>query len=395
MKLYSAILKKEERGKEVWTDIKELPFNSEDYSVGHPAVSPDGKQLYFVSDMPGSIGATDIFVVDILDNDEYSQPRNLGNQINTYGREMFPYITKEKLYFASDGHLGLGGLDVFESYYRVNNYFEIPVNLGSPLNSKLDDFGFIVKEDKNTGFVCSNRKQGKGDDDIYSFERIPIEKCSQNVFGHVSNNKTGERITDVKVLLFTSSGEQIQETTTDINGDYNFITPFDCAEKYKIVAKKQGYSSNDKEFKTARQTGKTEVPLGLDTVSELIVEENGLLKIKIGIIYFDLDKSSVRNDASVELNKIVLLMLQYPNMVIKIESHTDSRSPEDYNLALSDRRAKSTKAYIVSQGIVSDRIESAIGYGETQLINTCSNNVPCSESNHQLNRRSEFIITKM
>ncbi|WP_299184355.1 OmpA family protein [uncultured Aquimarina sp.] len=395
LKLYSAVLEEDRKGNQIWTDIKELPFNGEDYSVGHPAVSPDGKQLYFVSDMPGSIGATDVFVVDILGNDEYSKPRNLGNQINTYGREMFPYITEERLYFASDGHLGLGGLDVFESNYVVNNYFETPVNLGSPLNSKLDDFGFIIREDKNTGFVCSNRKQGKGDDDIYSFERIPVEKCVQNVYGYVSNNKTGERITNVKVALFSNGGEQIQETITDVNGDYNFVTPIDCDEKYKVIAQKQGYSPNDKEFKTARQTGKTEVPLGLDTVSELIVEENGLLKIKIGIIYFDLDKSFIRNDAAIELNKIVLLMTQYPNMVIKIESHTDSRSPDDYNLALSDRRAKSTREYIISQGINSSRIESAIGYGETQLINNCGNETPCSEADHQLNRRSEFIITKM
>lgn len=395
LKLYSAVLKKDKRGNEVWTDIKELPFNSEDYSVGHPAVSPDGKQLYFVSDMPGSIGATDIFVVDILEDDKYSNPKNVGNQINTYGREMFPYITEERLYFASDGHLGLGGLDVFESNYSDTKYFETPVNLGAPLNSKLDDFGFIIREDKNTGFVCSNRKSGKGDDDIYSFERIPVEKCMQNVYGYVSNTKTGERITDVKVSLFSSKGEQIEETITDVNGDYNFVIPIDCSEKYKVIAQKRGYSPNDKEFKTPNQTGKTEVPLGLDTVSELIVEENGLLKIKIGIIYFDLDKSFIRNDAAIELNKIVLLMTQYPNMVIKIESHTDSRSPDEYNRALSDRRAKSTMKYIVSQGISANRIESAIGYGETQLINNCGNNVPCSEANHQLNRRSEFVITKM
>ncbi|SHJ66491.1 OmpA family protein [Aquimarina spongiae] len=395
LKLYSAVLKEDEDGNTIWEDIKELPFNSDDYSVGHPAVSPDGKQLYFVSDMPGSIGATDIFVVDILENDQYSQPRNLGNDINTYGREMFPYITGNRLYFASDGHLGLGGLDVFQADYVIENVFNTPINLGAPLNSKLDDFGFIIKEDLNTGFVCSNRKSGKGDDDIYSFERTPIETCTQNVFGYLSNVKTGEKISGVTVSLFSKNGEKIEEAITGVNGDYNFVTPVGCSEKYKVTAIKKGYTSNSKDFETSSITGKTEVPLGLDTVDELIVEENGQLKIKIGIIYFDLDKSFIRNDAAIELNKIVLLMTQYPKMKIKVESHTDSRSPDDYNLSLSDRRAKSTKAYLASQGINGDRIESAIGYGETQLINNCTNDIPCSEADHQLNRRSEFIITKI
>ena len=394
LKLYSAIIKLKD-DKEYWTDIKELPFNSENYSVGHPAVSPDGKLLYFVSDMPGSIGATDIFVVDILENDTYSEPRNLGEQINTYGREMFPFITEKRLYFASDGHLGLGGLDVFASDFSADTTFNTPVNLGAPLNSKLDDFGFIIREDLNRGFVCSNRKTGKGDDDIYSFERFPVEDCIQKVKGYVSNSKTGERIAGVKVTLVTKDDKTIEEVSTDIKGTYFFTTNQDCSENYKVIATKQGYNPTEKNFKTDNTSGEIEVPLGIDTVNELIVEENGLLKIKIGIIYFDLNKSFIRNDAAIELNKIVLLMNQYPNMVIKIESHTDSRAPDEYNLALSDRRAKSTREYIISQGIAENRIESAIGYGETQLINNCSNDVPCSEANHQLNRRSEFIITKM
>ncbi|WP_299312486.1 OmpA family protein [uncultured Aquimarina sp.] len=394
LKLYSAILE-EEDGDKVWTDIKELPFNSDDYSVGHPAVSVDGKKLYFVSDMPGSIGATDIFVVNILDNDEYTDPQNLGPQINTYGREMFPFITDSNLYFASDGHLGLGGLDVFESNYSNLNQFDTPVNLGAPLNSKLDDFGFIIREENNTGFVCSNRKSGKGDDDIYSFERTPIEKCSQSAYGYVSNNKTGERISGATIYLFDTKGAKLEETITGINGGYTFNTVINCKENYIIKAQKTGYSPNEKEFSTPNTNGKTEVPLGLETVNELIVEENGILKIKIGIIYFNLDKSFIRNDAAIELNKIVLLMTQYPKMVIKVESHTDARSPDNYNLSLSDRRAKSTKEYLVSQGISVERIESAIGYGEAQLINRCTNDVTCSEAEHQLNRRSEFIITKM
>ncbi len=405
LKLYSADLREDEDGLLSWQNVKELPFNSDNYSVGHPTVSKDGKLLYFVSDMPGSIGATDIFVVDILENNfqsqdstfnGYSKPRNLGEKVNTAGREMFPFITDKALYFSSDGHLGLGALDVYESVI-IDSNFSNPVNLGAPLNSELDDFGYIIKEDKNTGFVCSNRLTGKGDDDIYSFTRLTDEDrlCEQLIRGYVSNTITGERISGVKITLFSDKGEEIETVTTNIAGAYNFKTYLNCNTKYKVVTSKTGYENKEKPVLTLNENGETVVALGIETLNELIVEESGILKIKIGIIYFDLDKSFIRNDASIELNKIVLLMAQYPKMVIKIESHTDSRNSDNYNLSLSDRRAKSTRDYLVSQGIESSRIESAVGYGESQLINHCKNGVNCSEEEHQLNRRSEFIIIKM
>lgn len=396
LKLYSADLGKDEDGEEIWTNVTELPFNSEDYSVGHPTLSADGKLLYFASDMPGSVGATDIFVVEVLE-DGYSNPKNLGTKVNTAGREMFPFITEKSLYFASDGFLGFGGLDVFESKLS-DDAFNDPINLGQPINSELDDFAFIIKEDKNSGFVCSNRLTGKGDDDIYSFVRLaeyeaPV--CEQLIRGYVSNNVTGERIPNVDMTLFAEDGSQIETTTSDEFGAYRFNAVLDCATKFKVTASKTGYNPNEKPALTLNEPGETIVALGLETVNKLIVEEGGLLKIKIGIIYFDLDKSFIRNDAAIELNKIVMLMSQYPNMVIKIESHTDSRNNTEYNRALSDRRAKSTKEYLVEQGIEASRIDSAIGYGEAQLINRCKDGVPCSEAEHQLNRRSEFIILKI
>ncbi|GER60131.1 cell envelope biogenesis protein OmpA [Patiriisocius marinus] len=405
LKLYSAELIRDEDSLPTWQNIKELPFNSEDYSVGHPTISSDGKSLYFVSDMPGSIGATDIFVVDILESNNaqdstftgYSKPRNLGEKVNTAGREMFPFITDNALYFASDGHLGLGGLDVFESKVEASN-FSTPNNLGTPLNSELDDFGFIVNEEKNKGFVCSNRLTGKGDDDIYSFIRLPEPEaapCNQLVRGYVSNTITGERISNVKMALY-KDGSEIETTMTGVNGAYKFNTVLGCGENYNVTATKVGYAAKEKTVITHEEEGETVVALGIETLNELIVEESGVLKIKIGIIYFDLDKSYIRkNDAALELNKIVLLMTEYPKMVIQIESHTDSRSSDDYNLELSDRRAKATRDYLISQGIAANRIDSAKGFGETQLINRCSNGVGCSESEHQMNRRSEFIITKM
>ncbi|MGY0393211.1 OmpA family protein [Bizionia sp. KMM 8389] len=391
-----------------WKNIKELPFNSDFYSVGHPAVSEDGKKLYFVSDMPGTIGGTDIFVVDILDEEDngnetsdgsdsenykgFSKPRNLGEKVNTSGREMFPFITDKALYFTSDGHLGLGGLDVFQSVVK-DSVFQKPTNLGAPLNSKLDDFAFIVNEDTNRGFVSSNRPSGKGDDDIYSFVREPIV-CDQMIRGMVSHELSGERIADVELVLWDANGVELESTMTNVSGEYKFNTRLDCSTNFKIVAAKPNYETKEKVAITLDTSGETIVPLGLE--NKLIVREGDLLKIKIGIIYFDLDKSIIRpGDAAIELNKVVLLMNEYPNMVIKIESHTDSRARDAYNLELSDRRAKATRDYIISQGIDATRIESAIGYGETQLINKCSNGVPCTETEHQMNRRSEFIILKM
>jgi len=406
LKLYSADLIKDKDSLLTWQNIKELPFNSEDYSVGHPTVSKDGKLLYFVSNMPGSLGATDVFVVDILENNDkakdsteysgYSKPRNLGEKINTAGREMFPYITNNSLYFASDGYLGLGGLDVYESKIKDDG-FSTPINLGAPLNSEMDDFAFIVKEEENIGFVCSNRKLGKGDDDIYSFVRMPEPKiiCDQAIQGYVSNSVTGERLSNVEMTLFTEDGEELETTTTSSNGFYKFNKVLKCSTKFNLTASKLGYEPKEKLATTLEETGETVVALGLETLNKLIVEESGVLKIKIGIIYFDLDKSFIRNDASVELNKIVMLMKQHPNMVIKIESHTDARNSDQYNLELSDRRAKSTRDYIISQGIKAVRVPSAKGYGESSLINNCTNGVSCSESDHQLNRRSEFIIIKM
>ncbi|PKB18978.1 OmpA family protein [Flavobacterium sp. 5] len=389
LKLYSATATNNNE-KISWGYIKELPFNSDEYSVGQPTVSKDGKKLYFVSDMPGSIGATDIFVVDILGDNNFSQPRNLGDKINTMGREMFPFSTDNTLYFASDGHLGLGGLDVFESIINEGT-FESPSNLGTPLNSNMDDFAYIVNEETNLGFVSSNRKTGKGDDDIYSFERIPI--CKQLIKGCIFNELTEKPIGQATVSLFTSEGQKKEEVITNAYGEYEFKTPVGCAENYTLQVSKQGFNTISSPVLTLAISGKTILDLGIK--SNLIVKENGVLKIKIGIIFFDLDKSNIRNDAAIELNKVVLLLNEYPEMVIKIESHTDSRAKDDYNLALSDRRAKASRDYIISQGIAPEKIESAIGYGETQLINGCKNGVPCTEEQHQQNRRSEFLILKM
>jgi len=398
LKLYTAIKNDSLDNTNDWQDERELPFNSSEYSTGHPALSEDGSKLYFVSDMPGTMGATDIFVVDILGDNKYSEPQNLGPKINTSGREMFPFIANKVLYFASDGHLGLGGLDVFESDMNEDT-FSTPKNLGKPLNSTLDDFGFIINDSGEQGFVCSNRDGGKGDDDIYAIQRVETEEmlssCSQLVKGYVVNGRTQERIADAMVSLYDENGVKLTETVSKSNGDYAFNLDLNCAKRYEIKVEKIGYTPSDKSMVTSSISTETVVPLDLNTLSELIVEDSGQLKIKVGIIFFDLNKDYIRPDAAIELNKIVTLMSQQPTIEIRIESHTDARSDDDYNLNLSKRRAKSTSEYLIRQGIAKDRILSAQGFGETMLLNDCSNGVKCDEVQHQINRRSEFIIEKM
>jgi outer membrane protein OmpA-like peptidoglycan-associated protein len=388
LKLYRA---KNSNGE--WTDVEELPFNNEAYSVGQPALSWDEKQLYFVSDMPGTLGATDIYVVDLLEDGGFSEPRNLGDKINTAGREMFPFASETRLYFASDGHLGMGGLDIFE--ILLENESSTAVNLGPPLNSNRDDFAYYVNEDNQRGYFSSNRTDGKGGDDIYSFERLD-EVCNQILKGKVTDTQSGIAIGGASVIILDDQGSTIEETKSASDGSYAFEMPVGCTRQFNVKAVKEGYESSQTEFNSTEQPRLThDLPLAIKKYNDLIVKENGLLKIKIGIVYFDFDRSFIRTDASKELDKVVRLMQEYPNMVIKIESHTDSRGNDKYNLQLSDRRAKSTRDYIIAQGIDAQRIESALGYGETRLINDCVNSRICGEKEHDLNRRSEFIILEL
>ncbi|WP_299163236.1 OmpA family protein [uncultured Tenacibaculum sp.] len=373
-----------------WVNVRELPFNGEEYSVGHPALSPDEKTMYFVSNMPGGFGATDIYKVDILENDEYGTPVNLGKTINTSDKEMFPFIGEDNtLYFSSNGHLGLGLLDIFQSKINNDSTYSPVKNLGHPFNSKRDDFSFYINETGKKGFFSSNRKKGKGDDDIYSFfiySDPPI--CKQSFEGVVTETVNKTPVDGATVKLVSLEGKVVMEAISDITGRYIFNDVL-CDKNYTVLASKLDHKSTSKRKVKIVKGEKTQV--NLDLIPLIIGNQ-----IVINPIYFDYNKSVIREDAQYELENIVTVMTNHPEVIIKIESHTDSRGPSDYNRKLSDKRAKSTRDYILSRGIVKNRIISAIGFGEDQLLNNCNNanKNKCSEEEHQKNRRSYFYIVK-
>lgn len=388
-----------------WTNVTELPFNSDEYSCAHPALSPDEKTLYFASNMPGALGnkkQSDIYKVAIYAGNSFGTPENLGDKINTEGRETFPYVTdNNELYFASDGHPGLGGLDVFVTQLKEDGSVGSIKNVGEPVNSKMDDFAFLIDTKSKNGFVSSNRKEDNlGYDDIYKFtEILPIPKdCEQFLTGIVVDDASKEPIANAKVILYDSVENKLKELTSDASGKYDF-GKVDCDTKLKIRAEKPTYNTNEISVTIPNESGTTDSKVALElTVKPFKPGDDLAGPLGIKMIYFDLDKSNIRPDAAVELAKILIVMTQNPTMKIDVRSHTDCRQTAAYNLALSDRRAKSTIAWLVKNGIAADRLTGR-GYGESQLVNDCgcepTNASPCSEEQHQKNRRSEFIIMSL
>jgi len=382
LKVYKAT----KSGEHFWTNIMELPFNSNQYSVAHPTLSLDEKRLYFSSDMDGSLGQSDIWFVDILGDNTYGSPVNLGPSINTEARESFPFISqKNNLYYSTDGRAGLGGLDVFYTVLDENGLPTEIKNLGEPVNSTKDDFGFIIKEDKRIGYLSSNRGgDGFVNDDIYRIQ----EKCEITLNGVVVDKISGEIIPGALVILMDSKNKVIKKLTVGDDAVFTFMV--DCELQYSVRATKDNYTPDEKSFVTPKETSSLKLKMELEIIDPCPVNDLGC-KLNLQPIYFDLDRYNIRKDAATELAKILGAMKKYPELVIHIESHTDSRATHRYNEILSDRRAASTLSWLVDHGIDASRLSSK-GYGETRLVNKCSDDVDCTEVEHQLNRRSMFII---
>ena len=634
------------------SDIKTLPFNHKKYDVRSPEVSKDGKQLFFTSNMEGGYGEYDIYVVDILANDTYSEPRNLGSKVNTSESEFFPFVDQNNnLYFSSYGHKGLGSLDIFKSDFKDGAY-QKPIALKAPINSEYDDFGYVENQLGNAGFFTSNRKESRGDVDIFSVKYIEKE-CLSNLIVNVFHNESQLELANVPVSIYENNtliksavinpnstqnislkcntsykisiehegfyANEIEFTTpktaetiskqlfltplecfqtisgivknskdnltelnttiqlyanntlikTQVANEEGFHFKINCNETYKIIATKEGFESNELDFSSDKIIGKNNpltinltpiecnqtitgivlnketnepvlnakvsllldnqliestftgvsnkfsFPIQCETNYKIMVEneqfisseelfssdatlhknndltiyltpiictqtitgivlnketnepvlnakvslysnnkfvesqftangrgynftidcnsdnkitvsqqkfksaenlfktnstnkslitKNLLLEpviefitqgeqkaIKTNAIYFDLDSHEIRPDATIELNKVIGVLKKYPTLKIEVQSHTDSRAPDNYNLSLSERRANSSMNYIISQGIDPERLIGK-GYGETKLKNKCANGVPCSNAEHESNRRTEFVI---
>ncbi len=389
LKLYKATFKDS-----VWSDATEVSFNSDSYSVAHPSLSPDEKTLYFASDMPGTLGQSDLWKVAI-NGDSFGTPVNLGPTINTEGKETFPFITDEnELYFSTDGHPGVGGLDIFMARLKEDGTFKAPLNVGTPANSPQDDFAYLIDTKTRRGFLSSNREGGQGYDDIYKFLETRKLVCEQVLSGIVTDLETGDVLPGAKVTLMDDKFNKIKEVIADDKGFYD-MGEVECGKVYWVRGEHELYETKEQKITISKTDGKTDLPIQLEKKVKPVTVGDDLAKaFGIKIIYFDLDKWNIRPDAALELEKILDVMKQYPTMKIDIRSHTDCRASHKYNERLSDRRAKSTMEWLIKNGVDNTRL-SAKGYGETQLVNHCADGVKCSEDEHQANRRSEFIITAL
>ena len=375
-----------------WSDVEELPFNNDNYSVAHPALSLDGKKLFFASDMPGTTGESDLWYVDIYKDGSYGDPINLGQKVNTEGRESFPYIASNgNFYFTSDALIGFGGFDVFKAELSDSGIARDPENMGLPINSAGDDFGFLLQTDTNTGYISSNRdgNRGSASDQIYYFKP---SKCVVEITGLVRDSNTGNLMPGATVKLLDMGMNIIAEQIVQQDARYSFPEEVECGQAYYLITENGlAYSIAETTFVAPTTSQSISVDMEIETFSKDCPPYDLGCLLGLNPIYFDLNKYFIRQDAEIELTKVFNAMIRFPELIIRIESHTDSRSPQSYNLRLSQNRATSTRNWLIQRGIAPTRL-TAVGYGESQLINRCADGVPCTEAEHQLNRRSMFII---
>jgi outer membrane protein OmpA-like peptidoglycan-associated protein len=378
-----------------WTTPEKIQIEADALArIAHPALSSDEKQLYFASDMKGTFGASDLFKIKINEDGTYGKPENLGSKINTEGRESYPFITKDnKLLFASDGQPGYGGFDIF--VLDLDNPNALPINLGTKINSPMDDFAMFWNRETRLGTFTSNRNGGVGDDDIYLIEEVvPFTfEVEIPVKGSLQDLITKDFLLDAQVVLLDNNDNVIAKTKTDNKGNYSF-DKIKTNQTYKIRIEKEGYETQQKTVTVSQYETEVNIPVVVSALKVKIDKGVDIANvIKFNQIYFDLDKSDIRKDAKVELEKIVEVLKTYPKINIEIGSHTDARQHRKYNKILSQKRAEATLNYLVKRGISKSRL-TAKGYGELQLVNKCSDGIICSEKEHQQNRRSTFIIVE-
>jgi outer membrane protein OmpA-like peptidoglycan-associated protein len=364
----------------------EFPFNSKSYSVGHPALTRDGKTMYFVSDMPGGLGGTDIYETK-WENGNWTQLKNMGDKINTVGNEMYPFVDSlGNLYFSSNGRKSLGGLDIFKASRNGNQWATVD-NLNYPINSNRDDFGFMIYPDQKTGYLSSNRE---GTDKIYEFI---LQASKVNISGKITSKVNGAPVGGAKIEI-TDKARNITDTIYAAeDGSYAFALPPNT--DFDITVSKDGFFSQSEEVSTVNQEG----DLTKDFILEELVKDKPIVIDEandkgIRPIFYDYDKYEIRTDAFEPLTKLAKRLKDNPKITIELSSHTDCRGTDTYNQDLSFRRAKSAKNYLVSKGIKASRIK-IMGYGETKPVNKCVDGVSCTDEEYQANRRTEFKVIEV
>jgi len=422
-----------------WDNITSLPFNANHYSTEHPSLSADEKTLYFASDMPNGYGSFDIYKVGINADGTFQIPENLGPEINTEKREQFPFISKKnELYFSSDGHPSFGSLDVFVSKLNGDK-FSKPDNVGFPVNSGYDDFSFNIDTKTKQGFFASNREDGRGGDDIYKIleeQPLVIKDCEQYISGLITDENSGAILNNALVILEDKEGKELYKTKTKNSNKFKFTVK--CKATYTVKASKEGYTNNQTTLVLQKERGKdNDASMTLKSLAiiqkekqealalkakkeqelraknaqklienkkakrqQIIADEDAIEKnkeklvVKTDEINFDYNLWYLRRDSKKAIDKVIALMKKYPNMVVEIGTHTDIRGNSKYNLELSQKRATSVVDYFIDKDIQPHRI-SGVGYGETMPIVKCATEESCSEEQHEINRRCEFIIKQI
>lgn len=379
-----------------WILGSPLPFCEPNHAFGHAAWSPDGNTVYFVSDRPGGFGSTDIWSVS-REEGKWGRPINLGERINTPGNEMFPFINNDGiLYFASNGLGGLGGLDIFMATPE-RGVFNRVENLGYPANSPKDDFGLVLDKNGTNGFFTSAREGGMGYDDIYA---IHIKEVPVIIKGMVIDRRTNDLLADVNLTLKNEKDSLIGTYTSLRDGRFQFEVA--KGNTYTLSAETEDYLKTQIPVSTKEAIANAEVfaQLFMEPTFDLkemnetpLIVEDDIEIIKLEYINYDYGKATIRRDAAEALDRLAAIMLEYPDLEIQLESHTDSRGSDAFNMKLSQRRAFAANEYLLQKGIDPDRIKYA-GYGETRLLNKCDDGMPCTDAEHAVNRRTIVKVVK-
>ncbi|MEN3323428.1 OmpA family protein [Mariniflexile soesokkakense] len=382
-KLYKAVLEEDSHGN--WINQELLNINREGVSIETPFVSPDGKNLYFASNMADALGGFDIYVSKINVDGTLGNPENLGSTINTKLDEKYPSLSKDGkyLYFSSKGHENIGGYDLFLSKILSNSY-KTPRNLGNTINSSYDEVAYFLANKKD-GYVSSNRPNGKGGFDIYTATN---EEIIQTIKGRILDLETKIKLPNTIVILKDEEGNEVARTKTKEDAIYKFdVSPF---ESYSIAAIKDGFKEGDFDFFADRNYNTSYTKdIELLTTEPIIAEVDKELRIVIENIYFDFAKYSVKEESYISLNKIAKVLKENPDMKLAINAHTDNVGKDAYNLNLSNKRAASAVKYLIRKGINKNRLVSK-GFGETKPLVDCKSN--CTDEDSQANRRVEFVI---